>query len=53
MKMMLGVFHQRMARRLMGRQPWKGWDGGWIYPPMEDAMAEAGLEEVETYVTRR
>ena len=25
----------------------------WIYPPLEDAMAEAGLQEVETYISRR
>ena len=27
MKRVLGKFHQRVARRLTGRQPWKGWDG--------------------------
>ena len=24
----------------------------WIYTPLEDAMSEAGLQEVETYVSR-
>ena len=26
---------------------------GWIYPPLEDVMAEAGLQKVETYVSCR
>ena len=25
----------------------------WAYPPVEDLMLEAGLQEVETYVSRR
>ena len=49
----LGRFHHRVARRLTGRQPWRGRDGVWIKPPLEDVMAEAGLQEVETYVYRR
>ena len=48
----LGGFHHRLAHRLTGRQPWRGRDGVWIYPPLEDAMAEAGLQEVDTYVSR-
>ena len=52
MKRVLGGFHHRVACRLTGRQPWKGRDGGWVYPPTEDAMAEAGLQELETYVSR-
>ena len=31
----LGEFHHRMARRLMGRKPQIGWDGGWVYPPLD------------------
>ena len=27
--------------------------GVWVYPPIEDAMVESGLQEVETYVSRR
>ena len=42
----LGKFHHRVARRLTGRKPCKGRDKGWVYPPLEDAMAEVGLEEV-------
>ena len=28
----------------------KGWDVVWVYPPMEDAMLEAELQELENYV---
>ena len=48
----LGGFHYRVDCRLTGRQPRRGKDDVWIYPPLEDAMAEAGLQEVETYVSR-
>ena len=51
MQMLLGRFHHRVACRLMGRQPRKGRNGGWVYPPLKDAMAEAVLQEVETYVS--
>ena len=50
MKRVLGGFHHRVACRLTGRQPWKGQDRGWVYPPMEDAMADTGFQELETYV---
>ena len=46
-------FHHRVAHRLMGRQPRKGRDGGWVYPHMEDAITEAGLKDVETYISCR
>ena len=49
----LGGFHHRVVHRLTGRQPRKGRDEVWTYPPLEDAMAEAGIHEVETYVYRR
>ena len=39
----LGGFHHRVDRRLTERQPRRGRDGVWIYPPLEDALAEAGL----------
>ena len=48
---LVGLYH-RVARRLTGRQPRKGRYRGCIYPPLEDAMAEVGLQEVETYVSR-
>ena len=39
----LGGFRHRVACSLMGRQPRIGRDGGWVYPPLEEAMTEAGL----------
>ena len=39
----LGGFHHRVALRLTGRQPWRGRDGVWVYPPLEDTTVEAGL----------
>ena len=48
-----GVFHHRVARKLTGRQNQRGRYGGWAYPLLEDAMAEAGLQEVDTYVSLR
>ena len=53
MHRMWNGFHHRVACILTGRQPWKGQDKGWVYPPLEDAMVEAGLQEVETYVSCR
>ena len=38
-----GGFYKRVARRLTGRKFWRGRDGVWVYPPLEDAMAEAVL----------
>ena len=45
----LGWFHLRVAHSLMGRKPWRIRDGILIYPSLEDVMAEAGLQEVDTY----
>ena len=47
----LGLFHQRMAHILMGQKPRMGLDGMWLYLLMEEAMAEAGLREVEFYIS--
>ena len=46
-----GRFHHRVAYRLTGSQPRRGWYGKWVYPPLEDVRAEAGLQEVETYIS--
>ena len=53
MQRVLGGFHHRVAHRLTGQKPQKVCYGGWVYLILEDAMAEAGLQEVETYVSRR
>ena len=39
-----GGFHYKVVSRLMERQPRIGREGGWVYPPLEEAMMEAGLE---------
>ena len=46
----LGRFHHRMERCLVGMQPTRDMSGRWEYQPLGEAMAELGLEEVETYV---
>ena len=46
----LGGFNHRVARRLIGRQPWRGQNGVWLYPPLEDVIVEELLQEVETYL---
>ena len=27
-------FHHSVAHKLTGRQPWRGQDGGWVYPTL-------------------
>ena len=49
----MGCFHQQVLRRLTGRQPIRQADVNWYYPALATTMEEAGLEEVETYVTLR
>ena len=49
----LGGFQHRVDRQISGRQPQLLQDGSWEYPPLEEAMWEAGLQEVESYVLRR
>ena len=39
----LGIFYHRVDSRLKGRQPWRGSDIVWIYPPLEDVMTETVL----------
>ena len=49
---LLGGFHNRVSCRMVGRQPQRVRGEGWVYLPLEDVMAEAGLQNVETYVSR-
>ena len=57
MKLHIGRFwgglHHRVAHRLTERQPQRRWDGEWLYNPLAEATIEAGLQEVETYVSCR
>ena len=49
----LDSFQHGDARRLTGRQPWRRGDGSWAYPPLKEAMREAGFEGIRQYITRR
>ena len=53
MEWALGSFQHRVVQRLTGRQPRRRGVGGWDYPPLEKAMAEAGFEWIRKYITRR
>ena len=53
MKRVSGGLHHRVDLILTGQQLRKGMDGGWVYLPLDDAMAEAGLQEVDNYVSCR
>ena len=48
----LGGFHRQIIQQLTGRMPYWGGGGKWFYPPPGEAMAEAGLQDIETYVAR-
>ena len=49
----LSSFQHRVELRLTGRQPRRQWDGSWDHPMLAEEMAEAGFEDIGTYVTRR
>ena len=49
----LDSFQHRVARWITGMQPWRRGDGIWEYPPLVEAMGEAGFEEIRKLVTRR
>ena len=49
----LGGFHHRVYHRLSVMSPRRGTTGMWVYPPLDAAMMEVFLEEVETYVLLR
>ena len=53
MERALDSFQQRVARRLTGIQPMRRWYGSWAYPPLAEAMGEAGFKGIRKSVTRR
>ena len=53
MERALNIFQKRVTQRLTGRQSRRRGDRIWDHPPLTAAMAEAGFEEIRTYVTRR
>ena len=50
---MLGLFHNRVARRITGRFATAAGGGGVILPPLGDRMRAAGVEEIERYMSRQ
>ena len=47
----LGGYHHRVFFSLSGRHPSSRTDVTWVYPPLEEAMAEAVIHEVDIHVT--
>ena len=41
------------ARRITGNRPRCGGGGKWYYPPLREAMQEAGFEDIRKAITRR
>ena len=44
-------FHHRVSSYAEIRQPWRGRDRVWVYPPLEDMMAEFYFKEMDTYLS--
>ena len=53
MERSLENFHHGAARRITGRQPKRRGNGRWTYPPLKEAMIEAGFEGIRKSITRR
>ena len=49
----LDSFQHRVARRITGKQPRRRADGIWEYPPLSEAMGEAGFEGIRKSSTWR
>ena len=49
----LDSFMHGDARRITGRQTWRGGDGKWYYSSLEGATKEAGFKEIRTSITNR
>ena len=53
MERALSGFLHGAARRLTGRQAWRGKNGEWCYPYLEGAMREAGLIDIRKSIENR
>ena len=49
----LDSFMHGAARRIMGRQPQRGWGGKWSYPSLEGATKEAEFKKIRESITNR
>ena len=49
---LLGSFHNGVSIWLAGVQPRRRTDGIWNSPLLDDALQAAGLETIETYISR-
>ena len=49
----LGGFHHWMVRLIMRNLLEQRPDGGWEYPLVEEALREAGIDELEVYIRQR
>ena len=49
----LDSFMHGAARRVTGRQPWRGWDGKWYYPSLAGAMKKEGFMEIRKSIINR
>ena len=52
MESALDAFQGRVARRLTGRQPFRGRYRKWFYPSLAGALKEAGVVRARTLVLR-
>ena len=53
MEKVLDSLQSRVARKRVGRQPRGKKDRMWEYPPMAEALREAGMVGIRTSITRR
>ena len=53
MEWALDIFQHRVAKWLTVRQMRRGGGGVWVYPPLEEAMGEAGFKGIRKFVTMR
>ena len=52
MRKVLEGFHHRIARRIAGKVAFRQGDE-WVWPPLQEALDEAGLWPMREYIRRR
>ena len=52
-KCMLGGFHHRVAKKILGKIPQQWAYGSWAYPLLGGTRRADGIKEIETYISRR